>query len=74
MSSHPPPSDLPAEIFLLLRRAFFAADTSPLPCPLRDKGSTQDDPFDEYVHRLLQEGSLRARYARRRPANSYRRT
>jgi len=55
MSSQPPPSDLPAEIFLLLRRAFFAADTSPLPYPLRDKGSTQDDPFDEYVHRLLQD-------------------
>lgn len=55
MSSFPPPLDLPAQTFLLLRRAFFAADTSPLPYPLRDKGSTQDDPFDEYVHQLLQE-------------------
>jgi hypothetical protein len=55
MSSLPPPSDLSAEVFLLLRRAFFADNTSPLPYPLRDKGSTQDDPFDEYVHRLLQD-------------------
>lgn len=56
MSSLQPPSDLPAEAFLLLRRAFFSDDSSPLPYPLRDKGSTQDDPFDEHVHRLLQQG------------------
>lgn len=53
MSPLTPPSDLPAEIFLILRSAFFDAAASPVPYPLRDKGGTQDDPFDEYVHQLL---------------------
>src|SRR5215210_3325340 len=48
--------DLTAEAFLLLRDAFFDVATMPTPYELRDKRNTQDDPFDEYVHKLLDEG------------------
>ena len=49
-------SDLPAEVFLILRDAFFDASGNSVPYPLREKRNTQDDPFDEYVHNLLVAG------------------
>lgn len=53
MTPHIPPSDLVAEVFLILRRSFFGQQAAPQPYHLRDKRNTQDDPFDEYVHQLL---------------------
>ena len=49
------PLDLTAEAFISLRSAFFNEGAAPREYPLRPKQSTQDDPFDEYVHRLLSE-------------------
>jgi hypothetical protein len=46
-------SDLPTEIFLVLRKAFFNIHGLSRPFELREKRNTQDDPFDEHVHRLL---------------------
>jgi len=48
--------DLAAVAFLALRRAFFTEQATPKPYRLRDKRNTQDDPFDEYVHKLLSQG------------------
>lgn len=53
--TNPRPSDLAAEVFLTVRRAFFDAKGLPRPYELRQKRNTQDDPFDEYVHRVLSE-------------------
>jgi hypothetical protein len=49
-------TDLTAEAFLLLREAFFERRATPTPYQLRDKRNMQDDPFDEYVHKILNEG------------------
>jgi len=46
-------TDLTTESFLILRRSFFAKGAKPRPFRLRDKRNTQDDPLDEYIHRLL---------------------
>ena len=48
-------SDLSVDVFLALRRHFFAADEAPKSFPLRDKRNTQDDPLDEYIHQVLKE-------------------
>jgi len=48
--------DLIAEAFVVLRNAFFASEARPRAYRLRDKRNTQDDPFDEYVHRILSGG------------------
>ena len=48
-------SDLAAESFLVLRTAFFGERAEPQFYQLRDKRNTQDDPFDVYVHQLLEE-------------------
>ena len=48
-------SDLIAELFLILRTAFFESEMRSRTYQLRDKRNTQDDPFDEYVYRLLVE-------------------
>lgn len=53
MKPQRPPSDLLAETFLVLRGAFFEEDAAPRTFQLRDKRNTQDDPFDERIHRLL---------------------
>ena len=53
MTSHSELTDLAAEIFLILRCAFFDEKAQPITFKLRDKRNTQDDPLDEYVHRLL---------------------
>jgi len=46
-------SDLPSEVFLILRSQFFGSMAQPKNYELRDKRNTQDDPFDEYVDKLL---------------------
>ena len=56
MSPQRPPSDLLVEAFLLLRGAFFGKNAVSLTYRLRDKRNTQDDPFDERVHGLLNDG------------------
>jgi len=38
---------------VILRSAFYGVGAGPKPYRLRDKRNTQDDPLDEYVHRLL---------------------
>ena len=48
-------SDLAAETFFVLRAAFFKQRAEPQTYRLRDKRNTQDDPFDEYVYKLLSE-------------------
>lgn len=48
-------TDITAEVFLILRSTFFDGNMQPRNYPLRDKRNTQDDPFDEYVHKLLSE-------------------
>jgi hypothetical protein len=48
--------DLAAETFLVLRRTFFDEGGQPTPFELRDKRNTQDDPFDEHVLKVLEEG------------------
>ena len=45
--------DLVWESFLILRSSFFGKGAKPKPYPLRDKRNTQDDPLDEYIHKLL---------------------
>jgi len=47
--------DLVAKAFLVLRDAFFARDGEARLFALRDKRNTQDDPFDEYVCKSLNE-------------------
>ena len=49
------PSDLSAQAFLTLRRAFFDEAGQSVPFGLVPKGNTQDDPFDRYVAALLSE-------------------
>jgi hypothetical protein len=46
-------TDLSAESFLILRNSFFGKGARSRPFRLRDKRNTQDDPLDEYIHRLL---------------------
>jgi len=46
-------NDLTMESFLILRSSFFGKSGRPRPYRLRDKRNTQDDPLDEYIHRLL---------------------
>lgn len=46
-------TDLTTESFLILRKSFFTEGPKPRPFRLRDKRNTQDDPLDEYIHRLL---------------------
>ena len=48
------PTDLSAETFFALRNRFFDGEAHPRTFPLRQKGSTQDDPLDEYICRCLQ--------------------
>ena len=48
-------TDLVTELFLILRSSFFGKSGKPRPYRLRDKRNTQDDPLDEYIHRLLSE-------------------
>jgi hypothetical protein len=55
MSQQNQPSDLTAGIFQILRTAFFRDTGEPRTYQLRDKRNTQDDPFDEYVHKILTE-------------------
>lgn len=43
--------DLLVLAFLALRRRFFDEQGHPVPFQLRDKGSTQDDPLDEFLAR-----------------------
>jgi hypothetical protein len=50
------PSDLPAEAFCILRRAFLDPEGHPIEVRLRPKRNTQDDPFDEKVAEILDEG------------------
>jgi hypothetical protein len=42
-----------ADAFVVLRNAFFTSGTQARAYRLRDKLNTQDDPFDEYVQRIL---------------------
>ena len=53
MTSHSDLTDLAADIFLILRCAFFDERAQPITFKLRDKRNTQDDPLDEYIHKLL---------------------
>jgi hypothetical protein len=46
-------TDLAAELFLVLRDAFFQAGPVPRTYRRRDKRNTQDDPLDEKIHELL---------------------
>ena len=41
--------DIPTTFFLCLRNRFFDCEGKPIPFVLRDKASTQDDPFDEHL-------------------------
>lgn len=49
-------SDLTVDAFLLLRDSFFDDGMQPIPFHLRPKRNTQDDPLDEYISSLLQQG------------------
>jgi len=49
-------TDLAVDAFLLLRSSFFDDGMHPIPFALRPKRNTQDDPLDEYVSRLLEQG------------------
>jgi len=53
MDPRPMQTDLTTESFLILRSSFFGKGAKPRPYALRDKRNTQDDPLDEYVHKLL---------------------
>jgi len=53
MAKHPQ-TDLSAETFFALRNRFFDEGAHPRKFPLRQKGSTQDDPLDEYTCRCLE--------------------
>jgi hypothetical protein len=57
MATAPPArtTDLTAEAFLVLRNSFFSPSPIPKPYDLRDKRNTQDDPLDEYIHKILSE-------------------
>jgi hypothetical protein len=46
-------TDLAIKSFLILRSSFFGKGAKPKRYRLRDKRNTQDDPLDEYIHRLL---------------------
>jgi hypothetical protein len=46
-------TDLTTETFLILRSSFFRKGENPEPFRLRDKRNTQDDPLDEYIHKML---------------------
>jgi hypothetical protein len=46
-------TDLTTESFLILRSSFFGKGAKPKSYRLRDKRNTQDDPLDEYIHKLL---------------------
>ena len=46
--------DLPVEAFIVLRNELFKKNGEPKQFHLRDKRGTQDDPFDEHIHELLQ--------------------
>jgi len=46
-------TDLTTESFLILRNSFFGKGAEPRPFRLRDKRNTQDDPLDEYIHKVL---------------------
>ncbi len=48
-------TDLTTESFLILRNSFFGKGARPRPFRLRDKRNTQDDPLDEYIHKVLSE-------------------
>jgi len=48
--------DLAARAFLILRSTFYGPGTDPQAFRLRDKRNTQDDPFDEFVHKSLAKG------------------
>lgn len=48
-------TDLTVEAFLTLRNRFFDADLEPIPFNLRPKRNTQDDPFDEFLAKILDE-------------------
>lgn len=48
--------DLASEAFLVLRHTFFDSDGRPAPFELRSKRNTQDDPFDEHVLKVLENG------------------
>jgi len=49
-------SDLAVDAFLLLRDSFFDDSMRPIPFGLRPKRNTQDDPLDEHISKLLQQG------------------
>jgi len=53
MGPHPVLTDLVTESFLILRNSFFSKGANPRSYQLRDKRNTQDDPLDEYIHRVL---------------------
>jgi hypothetical protein len=48
-----PLEDLTAEVFLVLRDAFFDRHGVARPFPLRSKHNTQADPLDEHIATLL---------------------
>jgi len=48
-------TDLTIESFLVLRSSFFGKNAKPRSFRLRDKRNTQDDPLDEYIHKVLSE-------------------
>ncbi|MBU1749750.1 MAG: hypothetical protein KKA73_18860 [Chloroflexi bacterium] len=49
-------SDLIVDAFLLLRQSLFDDSMHSIPIDLRPKRNTQDDPLDEYISRLLEQG------------------
>jgi hypothetical protein len=53
-------SDLTVDAFLLLRTFFFDNAMQPVPFDLRPKRNTQDDPLDEYISKLLEQGLTNA--------------
>lgn len=49
-------SDLIVDAFVLLRNSFFTVTMQPVPFDSRPKRNTQDDPLDEYIAKLLDQG------------------
>lgn len=47
--------DLTVKAFTALQNNFFDSEGNPTTFHLREKRNTQDDPFDEYVHDILEE-------------------
>lgn len=45
--------DLTVQVFKALRETFFSKSFAPIPFRLRPKRNTQDDPFDEYVVKVI---------------------